>query len=42
MMAAERNGIMMLAQIAVKQAIHQDIEPERPPAEAYQEHRIIG
>lgn len=43
MMAAERNGIMMLAQIAMLKAIHHGIEPERPPRrKRAKTHRIIG
>jgi hypothetical protein len=30
MMAAERDGIMMLAEIAMKRAIHHGREPEKP------------
>lgn len=30
MLAAERGGIMMLAEIAMKRADHHGIEPERP------------
>jgi hypothetical protein len=43
MLAAERGGIMMLAQIAMLKAIHHGKEPEPPPRrKRAKTHRIIG
>ena len=42
MLAAERGGIMMLAEIAMKQAIHHGTEPEKPERrKRVKSHRII-